>query len=179
MWQEEIADYTASHLRSHIGAYLEAIEAEKGDNIKLRVPQGVETENLVGGVYSVDTKKLPAYAVDVMNKHYVGGGGDDAYLYSYEGHIAIIVSAASEAAANVTVKRHARAVERFVREHQFLHVTEVVVGQCSIHEFGFADMALSGAAKIEETSKNIVWVAGARVDVVWVTRETGFGQHAS
>lgn len=178
MWQEEIADYTAAHLRTHIVAYLEAIEAEKADNFKLRPPQGIETENLVGGVYSVDVNKLPAYAVDVMNKSYVGVG-DDAYLYSYDGHIAIIVSANTEAAANIIVKRHLRAAEKFVREHQFLHQTTVVTDQCSLHEFGFAGMALSGAALIEDAAKKKTWVAGGRIDVLWVTRESSFFQHAS
>ena len=175
MWYEEIADATASHLSTHIQQYLLDVEAKHSDGLGLIQPRTIETANLVGGVYSAELDSLPAYAVDVMNREVVPSM-DDAWLYQYSGHIAMIIIAPSEAAANRICKRHLHAVELFVNEHQFMH--ELVINdECSIHEFGFAGSALSGAAPVTVNEKE-AWVAGARVDVVWVTRETGLSQHA-
>lgn len=175
MWSEELGEITANHLRTHIAAYLADIESDYSDGVKLVQPRAIETANLVGGVYSVDIEKLPAYAVDVMSKSFVASR-DDGWLYQYDGHIAMITSAQSEGAANRISKRHLRAVEKFVREHQFLH-QQVINDECAIHEFGFAGSALSGAAKVDEENNRQLWVAGARVDVIWVTRESGFFDH--
>lgn len=176
MYYDELAIITRDHLQTHIGAYLETIETAYSDNIKLVIPKAIEVHNLVGGVYSVNVDQLPAYAIDVMRREFVSSADND-YLYQYIGHIGIIVKSGSEASANKTCKRHLKAVEKFVKEHQYLHETDVVTDECYIHEFGFAGSALSGAAKVDDEHNRESWVAGARVDVVWVTRETGWFQH--
>lgn len=179
MYQEEVANLTAEHLRTHIGAYLDYLQNTiYPDAINLQGPKSVETDNLVGGVYNATPNEMPAYAVDIVSKAFDGVDADALWIYSYDGHIAGVVSGASEVTVNQLVKRHEQAVERFVREHEFMHVIQSQLGNdFSIREFGFSGAAFSGAELVTERNERQVWIAGFRVDTVWKVSESGPGQH--
>lgn len=179
MFQEEIANLTADHLRAHIGAYLTTVEDIYADGIKLQIPKSIETANLVGGVYNAEPKAMPAYAVDIISKAFNGVDPDSLWTYSYDGHIAGVVSGGSEASVNAMIKRHEQAVEKFVREHEFMHkqVNVLIGNDFSIHELGFTGAAFSGAELVEEKNNRQVWIAGFRIDLIWVISESGPNQH--
>jgi hypothetical protein len=175
MFQEEIAAYTASHLRVHIGGYLSEIQAVKNDGIKLALPKTVETANLVGGVYAAKLDALPAYAIDIIEKDFIPNP-DDLWLYQYTGHIAALISANSEESANKIIKRHEQAVEKFVRIHNLLHEHKEALW--TVREMGFGGAGFSGAELVaEDVEKRKLWVAGFRIDLVWLISEEGPTQH--
>jgi hypothetical protein len=180
MYQEEVADITATHLRSHIASYLDTIQSRYADSIKLQMPKSIETANLVGGVYNATPKEMPAYVVDVLNKQFSGESTEGLWLYNYTGHIAGVVSGGNEATVNKSVKRHSQAVEQFVRDHQFMHQMEnqVVGNSFSFAELVFLSAAWSGAEMVDEENNRQTWIAGFRIDVLWVISEEGPQQHA-
>lgn len=179
MFQEEVADLTADHLRTHIGAYLTTVQSIYADSIKLQVPKAIETANLVGGVYNTEPNKMPAYAIDIISKAFNSTDADSLWLYTYDGHIAGVVSGGSEASVNSMVKRHEQATETFVREHQFMHsLKNVLVGNdFLIKELVFTGAAFSGAELVEERNDRQVWIAGFRIDLFWIISEPGPQQH--
>lgn len=179
MYHEEIGIYTTEHLRSHIGAYLAELEARYADGVRLMIPKRIEHANLVGGVYNAPLDQMPAYAVDVTDKQFSQITDSGLWEYMYNGHIAGIIMANDESAANTIVKRHEQACEMFVKQHQFMHRKQADVegNDFSLMELGFVDAAFSGAEEVSEGTKT-VWVAGFRVTLVWITSEEGPTQHA-
>lgn len=178
MFQEEIADLTADHLRTHIKAYLQAVQALHGGTIKLQVPKTIETANLVGGVYNTSTGKMPAYAIDVLNKTFAGNP-ENLWLYNYEGHIAGVVAGLDEKSVNLIIKRHEEAAEKFVREHLNLHGLVSLIGSdFTIIEFAFIGAAFSGAEELDTTNDVTTWIAGFRIDLNWIVSEPGPSNHA-
>lgn len=179
MFQEEVADLTAKHLRTHIEAYLQEVSDVYSDKIKLQMPKAIETANLVGGVYNTTRNKMPAYAVDIIEKADAGQTTEGLWLRNYTGHIAGIVSAESESNANALVKRHEQAVELFVNRHQFMHQMASVLGQdFTIIELLFVGAGFSGAEQVEEGNRE-GWIAGFRIELIWVVSEPGPDQHVS
>lgn len=180
MYQEEVAKITADHLRTHISSYLATVQAIYTDAIKLQVPKSIETDNLVGGVYNAEPQDMPAYAVDIIDKAFAGTDLDALWIYTYGGHIAGVVSGGSEASVNMMIKRHEQAVEKFVRDHQFMHQQEnVFVGNdFRFKELRFIDAAFSGAELVTTGDQREVWMAGFRVDLAWDISESGPWQHA-
>jgi hypothetical protein len=180
MYHEEIGVITTEHLRLHIPDLLAELEARYADGVKLALPKSIEHANLVGGVYNAELNAMPAYAVDVTDKTVSGLTDSGLWEYAYNGHIAGIVSAGSEQAANTIVKRHEQAVETFVRQHQYMHQMENQVpgNDFSITAMGFVDGAFSGAEEVPAETNKYVWVAGFRVTLVWVLSEGGPSQHA-
>jgi hypothetical protein len=180
MFQEEIANITAAHLRGHIGGYLDVLAARYGDSVALVVPKAIETDNLVGGVYNSSVGDMPAYAVDIIDKIFAGENPDGLWIYNYSGHIAGIVEAQGEVGANRLVKRHEQAVEQFVRDHLFMHLEDSQLSDpndFNIHELGFTGAAFSGAEMIGKENDREHWIAGFRVDLLWIVSESGPGQH--
>jgi hypothetical protein len=176
MFQEDIAEIVADHLREHIAGYLEEIQSQYTDGVKLVLPKRVATANLVGGVYAADLNVLPAYALDIIEKDFIPND-ENLWLYQYTGHLAGIVSANSEESANKIVKRHERAVEQFVRDHNLVH--QVTRPLWSMREMGFGGAGFSGAELAAEDVENRkLWVAGFRIDLVWLISEEGPRQHA-
>jgi hypothetical protein len=47
-----------------------------------------------------------------------------------------------------------------------------------IHELGFAGAAFSGAELVDEEEGREFWMAGFRIDLVWVVSESGPYYHA-
>lgn len=182
MFQEEVANLTAIHFRSHFDGYRDIIQARYPDAVKLQLPKKVETDNLVGGVYNAKVSEMPAYAVDIIDKAFAGNTDESLWLYQYQGHIAGVVSGSGEQSVNRLVKRHEQIAEMFVREHEFLHARESAFiddpNDFSIREMGFAGAAFSGAELIGEEQNRQTWIAGFRIDLVWIVSESGPYQHA-
>jgi len=179
MYQEEIADITADHLRSHIITYLTQVSAVYGDSVHLEPPKSIETANLVGGVYNAKLNEMPAYAVDIISKAFAGETNEGLWLYTYDGHIAGVLSGMSEESVNDAIKRHEQAVETFVKAHQYMHQTVSALGNdFSIRELGFAGAAFSGAELVDEQDGREYWIAGFRIDLIWVVSEGGPSDHA-
>ena len=178
MYQEEIANLTADHLRTHIEALLAATSSIYNDKVVLQNPKSIETANLVGGVYNAKPDEMPAYAVDIVSKAFAGDAQASLWLYTYEGHIAGVVSGGSEATVNASVKRHEQSVEKFVKSHQHHHSIESALGNdFRIVELGFSGAAFSGAELVEERDDRQVWIAGFRIDLTWVISEEGPGDY--
>ena len=179
MYQEEIADLTAEHLRSHMQAYLDEVKAIYQDAVELTFPKAIETANLVGGVYNATQKAMPAYAVDIIDKVFTEHA-DDLWLYQYNGHIAGVISASSEDTANKIVKRHEQATEMFVKRHDHFHqmAAQLPGNNFMIVGLGFVGSAFSGAEKIDESQNRETWIAGFRIDLAWIVSEDGPGDHA-
>lgn len=178
MYQEEIAKLTAKHLKAHIGDYLEILQKRYPDAVKLQIPKAIETDNLVGGVYNTTPENMPAYAVDIISKSF-SENTDNLWLYNYEGHIAGVVTGNGEVAVNALVKRHEQATEMFVKQHEFMHVYGSQMGNdFKIHGLGFSGAAFSGAELVSERQDREVWIAGFRIDLLWIASEDGPGQHA-
>lgn len=180
MFQEEIADLTSTHLRTHIEAYLSAVQALHADTIKLQMPKTIETANLVGGVYNTSNDKMPAYAVDVLNKTFAATTPENLWLYDYEGHIAGIISGLDEVSVNKLIKRHEEAVEKFVKDHLSFHNLSSTLGSdFTVVGFDFVDAAFSGAEELETVEDRTVWIAGFRIDLTWTVSEAGPGDHGT
>jgi len=184
MFQEEIANLTADHLRSHLEAYLTAVQTLHADQIKLQIPKSIETANLVGGVYNTTTTKMPAYAVDVLDKAFTPNS-EDLWLYTYDGHIAAVFSGLDEEAVNIICKRNEEATERWVRDHLNCHFGEVgspfastTQSDFKIIEMSFLGAAFSGAEELETINDRTIWIAGFRIDLNWILSEAGPGNHA-
>lgn len=178
MYQEEVAKLTATHLREHINDYLDELQRRYPDSVKMQYPKSVETDNLVGGVYNAKTDAMPAYAVDIISKAFAGQNNDGLWLYSYEGHVAGVVSGGDEAAVNALIKRHEQAAEMFVKRHEFMHQTESELeNDFRLHELGFVGAAFSGAEEVSDRQDRQVWIAGFRIDLIWVVSEDGPSQH--
>jgi len=178
MYQEEVADLTAVHLRSHIGALLSSVSTIYADKVKLQKPKSIETANLVGGVYNANPDEMPAYAVDIISKAFSGVSPEGLWLYSYDGHIAGVISGGSEATVNAMIKRHEQAVEMFVKSHQHLHQTGSTLGNdFKIIELGFSGAAFSGAEQVNAANDRELWIAGFRIDLVWIVSEDGPGDY--
>jgi|SRR6185503_15586574 len=186
MFQEEVADLTAEHLRTHIEALLAEIQTRHGDSVRLLLPKSIETQNLVGGVYNTTFKNMPAYAVDVIEKSFAGESADSLWLYRYDGHIAGVMGGNDEENVNKSCKRHEAAVEQFVRNHlNFHHDPELktqINSDFDVIGFEFLGAAYSGAEEISgevaQGEGNKLWIAGFRIDLAWVVSEQGPGNHA-
>jgi hypothetical protein len=178
MYQEEVADLTAAHLREHIGALLTATQAIYNDKVVLQHPKAIETANLVGGVYNADPTAMPAYAVDIVNKQFAGDAQAGLWLFLYEGHIAGVLSGASESSVNAAIKRHEQATEKFVKSHQHMHSLASAMGNdFRIVELGFSGAAFSGAEQVNAQNDRELWIAGFRIDLTWVVSEDGPGDY--
>lgn len=178
MYQEEIADLTAAHLRLHLPAYFQYLNGFYKDNIKLQNPKSVETHNLVGGVYTAPLGEMPAYAVDIISKSFDQVTEDGLWLYNYDGHIAGVLDGGDEAHVNRQIKRHEQATEMFMKKHQHFHSTESALGQdFRIVGLGFSGAAFSGAELVDEKNERQTWIAGFRIDLLWVVSEDGPGNH--
>jgi hypothetical protein len=179
MFQEEIAALTATHLRGHLNTYLDYVESLYSDGIKLQYPKSIETENLVGGVYNTKVTDMPAYAIDIISKGF-SEFTENLYLYNYEGHIAGVMTAQDEQAANRICKRHEQATEMFVKDHEFLHEltsTKTPPNDFKMQGMGFVGAAFSGAEMVAEQENRQTWIAGFRIDLLWVVSEGGPHQH--
>jgi len=178
MFHEQIGKLTADHLRTHIKAYLAAIEAEytstPKQGVTLTVPKSIEYSSLVGGMMTEFDKILPQYGVDVLSK--VGGEDiENLFTYNYIGQINGLVSATSRDAVDKLCSRHARAVEYFVKQHQFLHKESNA--NFSILAFGWINLEFSGAENLGEYNDREIWIAGFSTDVVWAVSEDSMMQH--
>jgi hypothetical protein len=70
------------------------------------------------------------------------------------------------------VKRHAKAVETFIKQHRLLQgIPEQ--DNFLIVEFSFSSTSLSGAMEVEEN----LWVSAFSTSIHWAVSEDGPGQH--
>jgi len=177
MFQEQIAKLTADHLRTHIGAYLAAISAEytAKEGVTLTVPKSIEYSSLVGGMMTEFDKILPQYGVDVLSK-VIGEDIENLFTYNYLGQINGLVSATSRDAVDKLCTRHARAVEQFIKQHQFMHNENNT--NYRILGVGFAGLEFSGAENLGTYNDREVWIAGFSIDIIWATSEDSAMQHA-
>jgi hypothetical protein len=176
MFQEAIANLTAEHLRLHIEAYLELINAQFPDDlVKLVVPKSIETASAVGGQINEFDRILPAYGVDVWGK-VESVTIDNLNTYDYAGQISGLVSANSRATVDRLVKRHAAAVEYFLRQHERLH--EVSTDDFLVLGLFFVQSEFSGAEYLGELKNREIWIAGFSMDTIWTTSEASGMQHA-
>lgn len=176
MFQEDIAQLTADHLRIHIRDNLEYIESRfPNDPIKLVFPKSIECASVVGGLFKDFDRILPAYAIDVWGKA-EAITIDNLNTYEYMGQVSGLIAANNRTACDKLVKRHAAAVELFIRTHEFLH--EMNNDYFRIIGFLSVDAEFSGAEQIAETKSGQVWIAGFSFDCVWTTSEAAVTQHA-
>lgn len=174
MFQEQIAELTAGHLRSHIRSYVEALEIEfTGSNkLRLKVPD-ISSVSLVGGVIQAEASALPIIGVDCLDKQVIPSQ-ESLSLYQYEGAIVGMASDSSEEAADKSVKRYQRVVEQFIRTHQFLH--EESNALFTVREFIYSNTRFSGSLELDIEDEKI-WVAGFTVVCLWITSEDAESQH--
>lgn len=178
MYQLDIADITADHLRGHIAAYLTRINASYDKPANLQVPQQIDTASMAGGVMAVRLDKLPAYAVDCIGKA-VAGTSDNLIEFQYDGHIAGTILAPTKAEADILVKRHEAAVELFIREHMYLHQRHdtPLSDKFMLREMGFVSSNFSGALLEKPDDEREIWLAGFVINMLWVTSEDGPQDH--
>ena len=179
MYGENVARYTADHLRTHIKDYLDEIAAEYASTnpVTLIVPKSIDVSSVVGGLIDSYDEILPQYGIDTLGKI---PSQDDSALWSYEypGQINGLIHGGSQEAVDLGIKRHERAIEQFIREHRLLHNYVDPAGDFSILEFVFATVDFSGAEDLT-TNERSIWTAGFSVNCSWFTSESGPGQHGS
>lgn len=181
MFQEALAKLTADHLRTHIQTYLEDIQGlyTGTDIITLSVPE-VSDKTLVGGVMSADIDRLPLIGVDCVEKQEIPSG-ESLYYYQYDGAIVGLVRGVDESLVDRTVKRYNRAIETFVKEHQYLHDIDTdnpLNPEFSIREFLYTNTSFSGSIEVTLDDDNKLWVAGFTCNVAWFTSEDYYKQHS-
>lgn len=172
MFQEQIAKLTAEHLRTHIRDYLDTIDSKFSgtDKVELRTPQ-IDVRSLAGGLLVADLDKIPRYSVDCINKSLMQST-DSLWTYQYEGSIAGLISAGDLTSSDRMVKRHAGAVELFLKQHQFFK--GISQGDdFLVIELAFSSTNLSGSMEVEKD----LWVAGFSTSIFWAVSEDGPGQH--
>lgn len=178
MFHEQIAKYTADHLRSHIEAYLAEVDAQftGQDKVSLILPKQIEPASQVGGMIEEFGEILPQYGIDCLTK---SPSQDDASLWSYEyaGQINGLVDAGSRQAVDKLLWRHSAAVESFIQDHRYLHQEDFTGLGFSIVEFIFIGTEWSGAEYMGEYDERAIWTAAFSSNVSWITSEEGPGQH--
>lgn len=180
MFQEALGKLTSEHLRTHLEAYLTDIQAlyTGSDKLKLTVPT-VSDKTLVGGVMSADIDELPIIGVDCVEKQEIPSN-ESLYLYQYGGSIVGLVRGQDASQADRLVKRYNRAIELFVKKHQYLHDTNTsspLSTEFGIREFLYTDTTFSGSMELELEEEKRVWVAGFTCNVLWFTSEDSYEQH--
>ena len=178
MFQEQIAEQTASHLRVHFEEYLEEVEERfsGSDRLNLKIPD-VSSVSLVGGVIQAPVEALPVVAVDCLNKSVIPNN-ESLYLYQYDGAIVGMVEGSSESVCDRRVKRYAAAGEKFIKEHQYLHENfETNTKPYGIREFLYNSSRFSGTMEVKSEDGPTVWIAGFALDVLWISSEDGERQH--
>jgi len=176
MYHEQIAKLTADHLRTHIAAYLAEIEAEYlgTDKVTLVVPKSIDPASVVGGMMTEFDQILPQYGVDVLNKN-LGAEIEGLFTYDYAGQINGIVSSTSRDSVDKLCSRHARAVEKFIKEHLFnLHSTDPNFTMIGI---GFMGLDCSGAENLGTVNDREIWIAAFSINLIWATSEDTAMQH--
>lgn len=182
MFYEALAAKTAEHFRLHIEDYLEEIAAgfTGSDMLTLAVPT-VNSATLVGGVMQADVEEMPLIGIDCVDKQDIPSN-ESLQLYQYQGAIAGIISASSADDVDRMAKRYAAAVEKFVRNHQFLvdHATGEPIGTADfmLREFTYFATTFSGAIEAELENEQPLWIDGFTCHVSWVTSEDQYHQHA-
>jgi hypothetical protein len=178
MFAEEICKVTADQLRSHIGGYLAEIDSEftGTEIVQLSVPKTIDVAAVVGGVIQELPSKTPAYAVDCLGYSFAGIA-EDLYIYAYEGHISGLVAAGDEMTVNRMVKRHAKAVFKFIHNHLYLHNDTTYSSKFRILGFEFADTAFSGSEMVDDSNNRQIWLAGFRHNILWTLSQDGQSQH--
>lgn len=177
MFQEQIAQLTADHLRTHATAYLDEIAAlNPTDQVTLVAPKSIRASSVVGGMVAELPELLPAYGVDALSKQPIPLS-DNLWTFQYEGQINGMVLASNEVEVDKLAKRHARAVEYFVRKHRLLH--QLATDDFEIISFEFLGSDFSGATPLsEDPASRPLWVGGFSIDVTWMTSENGPEDHA-
>jgi hypothetical protein len=172
MYQEKIAQLTADHLRTHIDELLAEVNAQFPDNdiIKLVTPKKIEVAGQVGGVVNELPENLPHYAVDCLSKTF-GGVREDLWTFQYDGHFAGMVAATNQTAVDKLAKRHASAVELFLRRHWHLHLHSDE--DFTLMQMIFMGSDFSGAEPVGEVNGRELWLGAFRIDVAWSTSEDG------
>lgn len=175
MFQEALGKLTAEHLRTHINTYLADVQAlyTGTDRITLPTPT-ISDKTLVGGVMSAEIDELPLIGVDCVDKQEIPSG-ESLYYYQYEGAIVGLVRGADPSMVDRMIKRYERAVEQFVREHQYLH--EEQNDDFMVREFVYQQTSFSGSMEVELEGQTGVWVAGFTCNVSWFTSEDAPRQH--
>jgi hypothetical protein len=175
---EQIAKITANHLNEHLPGYLSEIQTEftGTEIVGLGPPQQIRVDSLVGGVFSAELDELPLYALDALTK---GDDpiGEDLYTYQYLGHIVGMVSSDTSEEVTRIIKRHEWAVEKYIREHQYLHFFSDA--HFRILQFDFIGSSFSGAESVldDEDPTKLIWINAFRIDVAWRISEDGSDQH--
>lgn len=173
MYHEEVAQWAADHLRTHIRAYLDEVNARFTDNTTLTTPKAIEVASEVGGLFTTFDEILPQYGIDILGK--VFSDGDDLYTYLYSGQINGMVSGQSSQSVDRMITRHSSAVELFIRRHQVAH--EFSTNDFRILEVGFDGVQFSGAEDLGEVAGRQLWIAGFSIDFSLLTSEDGPAQH--
>lgn len=176
MFQEDIADWTATHLRTHIEAYLDEVNGRFSIPATLVLPKSIESTSVVGGLISSYNEILPQYGIDCADKEFSEAIGD-LYTYQYTGQINGMLHGTSRQAVDTAIKRHGAAVELFIKRHQFLH--EYVTDDFSFLELAMGTVSFSGAEDLGVVDGRQLWLAAFSIDVAWFTSEAGPGQHAT
>jgi hypothetical protein len=174
MYQESIAKYTADHLRTHIREYLDIVQASTSSpgTTKLVLPKSIADTSTIGGLLAELGGLTPIYGVDCADKQ-LSTRRDDVYLHEYEGFITGLLTAPTKEIADQLMKRHAAAVELFVKNHLYLHGQSFTAFM--IVEYQYLSTSFTGASYLEDSDS---WLSAFTVNTLWLTSEGGAGQHA-
>lgn len=142
--------------------------------ITLTNPKSISSASVVGGLFTSFNDILPQYGIDISNKIFVPEG-PDLFTYQYVGQINGLIHAGSEQAADQVIKRHAAAVELFIRRHQYAHSYEVA--QFKLIEMLFNDIEMSGAEDLGMVDGKQMWLSAFSMNLFWWTSEDGPSQH--
>jgi hypothetical protein len=179
MYQEELAEQTADHLRTHIEGYLDEIAAKYTGlkYVDLVVPKSIEPASVVGGLWTEFDNILPAYGIDVLN---ISPSEDSASLWThaYDGQINGLVSAGSRQTVDRLCSRHAQAVEHFIEQHLFFHWDTQNRDVFSVVTFFGGNLEFSGAEDLGEQAGRPLWLAGFSLNCTWLVSQEGPAQHA-
>lgn len=175
MFEEQIGKWTADHLRTHIEDYLAEVNASASTPITLVVPKAIEVASVVGGLFTEYDNILPQYGIDILGKSFAGMS-ENLFIYQYDGQINAMVHAGSREAVDMLVKRHAAAIELFIRRHEVVHLYQT--NDFSMLDMSFSAKDFSGAEELSEVAGRPLWVAGISINLTWLTSEDGPSQHA-
>ena len=176
MFQEDIAKFTAEHLRTHVKTYLDdwSERFDGSERLTLPVPK-VVWNTLVGGAMQTDPKDTPLITVDCLNKQNIQSR-DNLYYCEYQGAFAGLVTGASSHDVDRICKRYAAVTEKFIKEHMFIG-NGVAFDGFSLMELYYVNTGMSGAMELKLEEEQPLWAAGFTTRVGWVASEDQPRQH--
>jgi hypothetical protein len=180
VYYEHVASLTRDHIRDHLRALLDEVNAESMNKVHLELPKGFEVSSILGGVVGMSRSSLPALAIDSASKQ-LAPDNDNVWTWLYNGQISGMVVADTPSLVETLSRRYAAAIEKFIKAHArspFPAAYDPTTYPFRVSGFGLSTIDLIGAANVPEGEQSI-WVDGFRIEVAWKVIEEGPGQHGA